>query len=132
MKNLTLLRFGNSPMPAVSEVLSRHMVGQGVLMPIPGVVISVFDTETSIEVLTEELRSTDAYFYLVETNCEGLGMPDEFRDAVLQNFPHAFGDVQVPSNTEVDIEELLNKVRTQGDDSLTPEEKDRLTRYLSE
>ena len=59
-------------------------------------------------------------------------MPDEFRDAVLQNFPHAFGDVQVPSNTEADIEELLNKVRTQGDDSLTPEEKDRLTRYFSE
>ena len=132
MQNLTLLRFGNSPMPEVSKVLSRHMVGQGVLMPIPGVVISVFDTETSIENLTEELRSTGAYFYLVETNCSGLGMPDEFKTHVLENFPYAFGDAQASPIESNDIEELLNKVRTLGDDSLTPEEKERLTRYFRE
>ena len=49
MKKLFLVRFGSAPNPAVSQALMPHIVGKAFAAPIPGAILSVFNTQSSEE-----------------------------------------------------------------------------------
>jgi hypothetical protein len=121
MKKLTLIRFGQSPSPEVSAALAPHIVGKAVALPIPGAILSIFKSNSSIEEVREAIAKTGAMFILSD-NTE-LVLPQPLMDAIKKVFPEAEPAAEEKTLT---MDEILDLISQNGIESLTPDQKRQL------
>ena len=76
MEKLILVRFGQAPSPAVSMALRPHIVGQAFAGPIPGAIMSVFNTESNLETVCNDIKATGAFFLLARFNDMNIELPE--------------------------------------------------------
>jgi DNA-binding NarL/FixJ family response regulator len=126
MKKLFLVRFGSTPNPAVSQALKPHIVGPAFAAPIPGAILSVFNTESSEEEITQDVKETGATFFLMEETKVNLNLPEALMhaiNAVLQTAAQT-------ATPDLTVDEILDKISRSGVESLTQREKEILQRGL--
>ena len=121
MKALTLIRFGQSPSPEVSAALAPHIVGKAVALPIPGAILSIFKSNSSIEEVREAIAKTGAMF-IISDNTE-LVLPQPLMDAIKKIFPEAEPAAEEKTLT---MDEILDLISQNGIESLTPDQKRQL------
>jgi hypothetical protein len=127
MKKLALLRFGNSPSREVSAALAPHIVGKGFAAPVPGAILSVFNTNSSIEEVSSGVASTGATFVLTEfIPGQSVCLPPE----LMLMIDGITGEAERPEpKTQWTLDELLDIINQGGIESLTPEQKIQLAGY---
>jgi hypothetical protein len=122
MTKLFLIRFGQTPSPIVSNALIPHMVGKATALPIPGAVLSIFNTESSIEDVRASIEETGAFFILTD-NAE-LVLPQPLMEAIEKVFPS--GAQPVKEDKPLTMDEILDLISQNGIESLTPAQKQQL------
>jgi len=126
MKKLFLVRFGSVPNPEVSQALKPHIVGPAFAAPIPGAILSVFNTQSSEEQITQDVKETGATFFLMEESKVNLNLPEALMQAINAVIKTAT-QVAIPDLT---VDEILDKISRSGVESLTQNEKAILERGL--
>ena len=118
MQKLILVRFGNQPSPAVSTALKPHIVGSSFACPIPGAIMSVFNTESTKEEITADVKRTGAYFILMRADEAKVNLPEELMEVIEQ----IVGDEPAIStdSRELTIDDILDLINENGIESLTP------------
>ena len=118
MQKLILVRFGNQPSPAVSTALKPHIVGSSFACPIPGAIMSVFNTESTKEEITADVKRTGAYFILMRADEAIINLPEELMEVIVQircDEPAISTD-----SRELTIDDILDLINENGIESLTP------------
>jgi len=67
---MILVRFAFGPSIEVNKVLVEHMTQRGSMTVLPGVVVTVFDTDSTIAQIDTDLRAIDVFYTLSEMNDE--------------------------------------------------------------
>jgi hypothetical protein len=119
MKKLILIRIGQVPNPLVTAALVPHMTGRPVAFPIPGAIVSIFDTESSLEEVSESVKETGAFFFLVEHQNSKIHLPEE----VMEMLNQAMGTPEPEPTREQTVDEILDLIRERGVECLTEEQK---------
>ena len=119
MKKLILIRIGQVPNPLVTAALAPHMTGRPVAFPIPGSIVSIFDTVSSLEEVSESVKETGAFFFLFELENANIHLPEEVMEVIGQ----AIGTQTQPQTPEQTVDEILDLIRERGVECLTPEQK---------
>lgn len=123
MEKLILIRFGSTPSPAVSQAIAPHISGKAFAAPIPGAIMSVFNSPSNLEDICDAVKETGAYFMLMRFNDVNLFMPEELIAAINK----AMGQldrVKTPSSQrEWTLDEVLDLINSKGIESLTPEQR---------
>lgn len=119
MKKLVLIRIGQVPNPQVTAALIPHMTGRPVAFPIPGAIVSIFDTESSLHEVSESVKETGAFFFLTELENSKINLPEEVMELVgLRDQPQ-----DQPQSAEQTVDEILDLIRERGVEVLTEEQK---------
>ena len=123
MEKLVLVRFGQAPSPVVSRALAPHIVGQAVAVPVPGAILSVFNTDSNLDRVCDDIKETGAFFILARFNDINIELPDEIISVIHQ----AMG-TSTPRETErvYTMDELLDLISKNGIDSLTQDQRRQL------
>jgi hypothetical protein len=123
MEKLVLVRFGQAPSPVVSRALAPHIVGQAVAVPVPGAILSVFNTDSNLDRVCDDIKATGAFFILARFNDINIELPDEIISVIHQ----AMG-TSTPRETErvYTMDELLDLISKNGIDSLTQDQRRQL------
>lgn len=116
MKKLVLIRIGQVPNPQVTEALVPHMTGRPIAFPIPGAIVSVFDTPHSIEEVSESVKQTGAFFFLVDFDKMQMHLPEE----IMQIVSRAIGERPQVQEEDLTIDDVLDLITRNGIESLTP------------
>ncbi len=121
MQKLILVRFGNQPSPAVSMALKPHIVGNAFAGPIPGAIMSVFNTESTKEEIAEDIKETGAYFMLMRADEASINLPEELMTVIahiVREEPGRATDLR-----ELTIDDILDLINKNGIESLTPDQR---------
>ena len=121
MQKLILVRFGNQPSPAVSMALKPHIVGNAFAGPIPGAIMSVFNTESTKEEIAEDIKETGAYFMLMRADEAAINLPEELM-AVIAQITSEEPD-RATDSRELTIDDILDLINKNGIESLTPDQR---------
>ena len=117
MKKLVLIRFGQvRPIPAVTEALKAHMLPGAMAIPFLSAVVSIFDTESPLESVANDIHATGVNFLLYEAHRDGT-MPAE----VMANLQKVATVANPATTTEriPTLDEVIEKLRREGRESLT-------------
>jgi hypothetical protein len=125
MKKIVIIRFGSSaPMPQVSAALKRHIADPqtAIAMPVPGGVVSIFDTESSESEVAADVKAAGALFFIFPFDRASMNLPAE----VMQGIDRLYG-TSAPTPiaarpAPLTIDQVLEKIADSGMESLTPEE----------
>ena len=98
------------------------MVGKATALPIPGAVLSIFNTESSIEDVRASIEETGAFFILTD-NAE-LVLPQPLMAEIEKVFPS--GAQPVKEAEPLTMDEILDLISQNGIESLTPAQKQQL------
>jgi len=115
MKKLTLIRFGQGPSPEVSTALAPHIVGKAVALPIPGAILSIFKSNSTMDEVREAIAQTGAMFILSEST--ELVLPQPLMDMIKKIFPESASIVE---DKPLTMDEILDLISQNGIESLTP------------
>jgi hypothetical protein len=126
MKKLILIRFGQTPSPAVSNALASHIVGPAFAAPIPGAILSVFNTNSSEDQITQDVKETGATFFLMDEAKVNLNLPEALIQAINKVMQTARATAS--PQRELNLDQILDKIGATGMESLTPEERAFLNR----
>jgi hypothetical protein len=121
MQKLILVRFGNQPSPAVSMALKPHIVGNAFAGPIPGAIMSVFNTESTKEEIAEDIKETGAYFMLMRADEAAINLPEELMAVIAQITSEEPG--RATDSRELTIDDILDLINKNGIESLTPDQR---------
>ena len=121
MQKLILVRFGNQPSPAVSMALKPHIVGNAFAGPIPGAIMSVFNTESTKEEIAEDIKETGAYFMLMRADEATINLPEELMAVIAQITSEEPG--RATDSRELTIDDILDLINKNGIESLTPDQR---------
>jgi hypothetical protein len=121
MQKLILVRFGNQPSPAVSMALKPHIVGNAFAGPIPGAIMSVFNTESTKEEIAEDIKETGAYFMLMRADEAVINLPEELMAVIAQITGEEPG--RATDLRELTIDDILDLINKNGIESLTPDQR---------
>jgi len=121
MQKLILVRFGNQPSPAVSMALKPHIVGNAFAGPIPGAIMSVFNTESTKEEIAEDIKETGAYFMLMRADEVSINLPEELMAVIAQIVSEEPG--RATDLRELTIDDILDLINKNGIESLTPDQR---------
>ena len=126
MKKLILIRFGQTPSPAVSNALAPHIVGPAFAAPIPGAILSVFNTNSSEDQITQDVKETGATFFLMDETKVNLNLPE----ALMQAIDRVVQTARATASPQraLNLDQILDKIGATGMESLTPEERAFLNR----
>jgi len=119
MKRIILIRFGDKPNPTVSNALKPHIVGQAFAGPIPGAIMSVFNTESDEAQITQDLKETGALFFLLDAATVNQNLPEGMMEAI----DRVLGAAPAPEVFVPTIDDVLDKILRHGVQSLTSAEK---------
>lgn len=122
MEKLVLVRFGQTPNLAVSMALRPHIVGPAFAGPIPGAIMSVFNTESNLETVCNDIKATGAFFLLARYNDMNIELPEPLIEAINT----VMGTQPAPTRRVYTMDELLDIIREVGIDNLTQDQRDQL------
>ena len=132
MKRLALIRFGGVPNQDVTRALQPHIdLSRSIAFPIPGAVMSIFDTDADPAQIAADVRAVGVQFILCPFDPKTVELPAQIMSIIREKMDGGSAPTQAegPSaNTE--LEAIIAKMREQGEDSLTPEEKEILRQSL--
>lgn len=121
MRKIVFMRFG-PPLPIlqVSAVLGPHIANPktACAFPMPGGVLSIFDTESTDEQITADVKPTGAFFFVFPFNGNATALPEPIMEKL-----GVIATTPAEDTTELTIDDVLQKVHDHGMDSLTPAEK---------
>ena len=120
MQKLILVRFGNQPSPIVSMALKPHIVGQAFAGPIPGAIMSVFNTNSTKERVEQDIKETGAFFMLMKADEVSIYLPDELMEIIGQIGSE---EPAKPEERELTIDDVLDLINRNGIASLTPSQR---------
>ena len=125
MEKLVLVRFGQAPSPVVSRALAPHIVGQAVAIPVPGAIMSVFNTGSNLDRVCDDIKATGAFFILARFNDINIELPEELIQVIHEKMGTS---TPTPSVTErvYTMDELLDLISKNGIDSLTQDQRQQL------
>ena len=117
MKKLVLVRLGLSPNPQVTAALLPHMSPNPVAFPIPGAIVSVFETQSSIDEVAQAVKETGSLFFLMDMESARINLPEEIMELI--------GSAEQPQapTAEQTVDEILDLIREHGVEVLTEEQK---------
>ena len=125
MEKLVLVRFGQAPSPVVSRALAPHIVGQAVAVPVPGAILSVFNTDSNLDKVCDDIKETGAFFILARFNDINIELPEEIISVI-----HKAMGTSTPTPRETErvytMDELLDLISKNGIDSLTDDQRRQL------
>lgn len=125
MKKVILARFGDHPVKEISEALVPHINGKAIAFPAPGVIISVFNTESELSQIADALKPSGAMFLLMEANHARTKFPNEIEKMIEAKFPS--DEVVLERGPRIyTMDELLDMVHANGIESLTEDQKKQL------
>ena len=122
MQKLILVRFGNQPSPAVSMALKPHISGRAFAAPIPGAIMSVFNSPSNLEEICDAIKETGAFFMLMKYNDVNLFMPEEILEAINEVMGKIDRVETSSPQRDWTIDEILDLINQKGMESLTPEQ----------
>jgi hypothetical protein len=127
-RQVILIRFGEVPNPAITKVLANHITGKAVALPVPGAIMSVFFSESTIESISQDLKQVGPHFFIFDRDAAGMNLPKE----IIEVIDRAMGE---PSQRPVvqrewTMDEVLDIITQHGIDSLTPEQRAVLERGM--
>ena len=136
MRKIVFLRFGPPIMiPEINQALRPHFAADqsAKAFPMPGGVMSVFSTESSLEQVADSVKALNMPipFFVFEYRPEMSSLPKQIEDAVNDNTPAH----DAPPNEEVaepTVDEILEKITEHGIESLTEREREILNAGKSE
>lgn len=133
---IVFIRLGMGPDPRVSKVLMEEIISNGAeakVMPLPGMIISVFESEFMPSDIRERFfkdpELTDVPFIVFEATNFDVNFPIRFRQSV-------FGIGVKEEKPQVEacdltLDDLLDLVSTVGVNNLTPAQRQRLNDLTS-
>ena len=122
MEKLILVRFGQAPSQAVSMALRPHIVGQAFAGPIPGAIMSVFNTNSNLETVCNDIKATGAFFLLARYNDMNIELPEPLVEAINK----VMGTQPAPTRRVYTMDELLDLISQIGIENLTQDQRDQL------
>ena len=125
MKRLTLVRFGQVPNPQVTAALAPHIIGKAIALPVPGAIVSIFNTESSIETVSDSVKGTGAFFFIMDNAASDAHLPEEIQAAIDKVFGGS-DPAGTQTSREYTVDELLDLINQNGIESLTPDQKRQL------
>jgi len=132
MKKLILVRmFAQGPNPKVTNVLAPHMSqspNRPIAFPAPGCVVTVFETNSDVAVITEQLRQLRVFFILADIESAGVVLPPEIM-VVCQ--PYFSAQPAPQDDRQFSLDELLDIINQTGRESLTPAQNEQLMRLTN-
>ena len=122
MTTLALIRFGQTPNPIVSQALAPHIIGKAVAVPVPGAILSVFNTESSVDDVRESVQATGVFFILSDR--AQLALPQPLMDAIADAFPN--DGEPTKDDKPLTMDDILDLISQNGIESLTSAQKQQL------
>lgn len=124
---ILIMRFGPpTPVLAIHEALKPHFSNdpQARMFPLPGGVMSIFETSSTCEEVAASLKALDMPipFFVMPLNQSVMNFPGLFE---------ALGEVEqstVAPSQPLTVNEILDKISASGIESLTVEERATLER----
>lgn len=134
MQKIVILRFGPPiPIPEINAALRPHFADQRAkAFPMPGGVMSVFSTESSIEEVATSIKECGVpgiSFFVFPFDEKSCQLPPQLIAAI--NDGAANNSSPVPSR-QLTVDEILEKISAHGRESLTPDELETLNRSRTE
>lgn len=131
MKRITLVRLGMLPNPAVSNALAPHIKdGKAVAFPIPGAIMTILDTESTLQQVSDAVIATGSHFIISDNT--GLHLPTEIL-AIISRGLEERGMRPLTDVVEIErgepilsLDQLLDLVAEKGIAGLTPQQRERL------
>jgi hypothetical protein len=121
MQKLILVRFGTQPSPVVSMALKPHIVGDAFASPIPGAIMSVFNTNSTKEQIEADVKETGVYFILMRADEATINLPKELMDVIDTIVGEDSG--RATDRRELTIDDVLDLINQNGIESLTPDQR---------
>ena len=121
MRKIVFMRFGPPiPIPPISAALRPHIANPeaAYAFPMPGGVLSIFDTESTDEQITADVKPTGAFFFVFPFNGNATALPEPIMEKL-----GVIATTPAEDTTELTIDDVLQKVHDHGMESLTPVEK---------
>jgi hypothetical protein len=120
-RQVILVRFGEVPNPAITMVLAKHITGKAIALPVPGAIMSVFFSESTIKSIADDLKQVGPNFFIFDRDNDAMNLPKELIEVI----DKAMGEeAQRPiQQREWTIDEVLDIISRQGMEALTPEQK---------
>jgi hypothetical protein len=125
MEKVILIRFGQAPSPAVSMALRPHIVGNAFAGPIPGAIMSVFNTNSNLETVCNDIKRTGAFFIFARYKDINIELPEE----VIEAINRVMGTQPAPARRTYTMDELLDLISKVGIDNLTQDQRDQLESF---
>jgi hypothetical protein len=101
--------------------LKPHIVGNAFAGPIPGAIMSVFNTESTKEEIAEDIKETGAYFMLMRADEVSINLPVELMAVIAQITSEEPG--RATDLRELTIDDILDLINKNGIESLTPDQR---------
>ncbi len=120
MTQVILIRFGEVPNPAITAILAPHMIGKAIATPVPGAIMSVFNTNSDVAQIAQELKELGPNFFIFKREDAKFNLPEEFLNKIDQVMG---SDAPKPARREWTVDEVLDVIADQGMDALTPEQR---------
>jgi hypothetical protein len=127
MTQVILIRFGETPNPAITAILAPHMIGKAIATPVPGAIMSVFNTDSDVAQIAQQLTQLGPNFFIFKREDAKFNLPEEFISKIDKVLG---GETPTPARREWSIDEILDIIADNGIDSLTPEQRAVLERGL--
>ena len=132
---IVFARFGMGPDPRVSEVLMSEIIAnksEAKILPLPGIIISVFKSELSPTQIRERFSNdpelNEVPFMVTTLEDFDVNLPEKVRASVF-----GFGRVEEkPSRSNLTMDDLLELISVKGLSGLSQAEKARLDELRSE
>jgi hypothetical protein len=121
MRKIVFMRFGPPiQIPSVSAALRPHIANPeaAFAFPMPGGVLSIFDTESTDEQIAADVKPVGVPFFIFPFNPNALNLPEPILERL-----GATPTTAPEAETELTIDDILQKVHDQGMESLTVVEK---------
>jgi aspartate aminotransferase-like enzyme len=122
MEKVILIRFGQTPSPAVSMALRPHIVGNAFAGAIPGAIMSVFNTNSDLETVRAAVNRTGAFFVFGRYTDVTINLPKPIIEAINK----VMGTQPAPTHRAYSMDELLDLIREVGIENLTQDQRQQL------
>jgi hypothetical protein len=120
MTQVILIRFGETPNPAITAILAPHMIGKAIATPVPGAIMSVFNTESDVALIAQQLKELGPNFFIFKREDAKFNLPEEF----IAKIDEVMGsEAPKPVRREWTVDEILDIIVNHGIESLTPEQR---------
>lgn len=133
---IVFARFGMAPDPRVSEVLMSEIITnkmEAKILPLPGIIISVFKSELTPTQIRERFKSdselNEVPFMVTTLENFDINLPEKIRKSI---FGLGVGETSSQPEVHLTMDDLLELISIKGLAGLSQQEKTRLEELRKE